>query len=60
MHTLGVRDGSTLICHFKPSRWVPSNILYLVALKGRIWLEAYEGHLRTGNRLDNFLPHMSG
>jgi len=24
-------------------------------LKARIWLEAYEGHLATGNPIDNYL-----
>lgn len=58
MHTLGLRDDCTKICHFKESLWIPNNTLYLVAMKGRIWLEAYEGHLRTGRALDSFLPHM--
>ena len=59
MHVLGTRDGGTKICHFRSSRWVPKNTLYLVALKGRIWLEAYEAHLRTGKPLDRFLRHMA-
>ena len=58
MHTLGVRDGGTLICHYHPARWVPENTLYKVLLKGRIWLEAYEGHLSTGNDIDFYLNHM--
>jgi len=59
MHTLGSIDGQTKICHFMPSRWTPSNTLYLVSIKGRIWLEAYECHLRTGRSLDVFLRHMT-
>ena len=59
LHVLGERDGGTKICHFQQSRWVPQNTLYLVALKGRIWLEAYEAHLRTRKPLDSFLRHMS-
>lgn len=59
MHVLGTRDGGTKICHFRHSRWVPENTLYLVALKGRIWLEAYEAHRRTGKPLDRFLRHMA-
>ncbi len=58
MHTLGIRDGGTLICHYHPSRWVPENTLYKVLLKGRIWLEAYEGHLSSGNDIDFYLKHM--
>jgi hypothetical protein len=58
MHTLGVRDSGTLICHYHPSRWVPENTLYKVLLKGRIWLEAYEGHLKSGNDIQHYLKHM--
>lgn len=58
MHTLDQRDGCTKICHFRPAFWAPQNTIYLVLLKGRIWLEAYEAHLRTGRPLDAFLPHM--
>lgn len=57
MHTLDERDGCTRICHIRPAFWVPQNTIYLVLLKGRIWLEAYEAHLRTGRPLDAFLPH---
>ncbi|HKD97781.1 MAG TPA: hypothetical protein VKB69_09280 [Micromonosporaceae bacterium] len=57
MHTLDQRDGCTRICHFRPVFWAPQNTIYLVLLKGRIWLEAYEAHLRTGRPLDAFLPH---
>lgn len=58
MHTLGLRDDHTKICHFREALWVPKNTLYLVAMKGRIWLEAYEGHLRTGRDIDTYLRHM--
>jgi hypothetical protein len=59
MHTWDAVDGHTKICHFNPRYWVPTNTVYLVAMKGRIWLEAYEAHLRTGRPLDDFLPHMA-
>lgn len=58
MHTLDQRDGCTRICHIRPAFWAPQNTIYLVLLKGRIWLEAYEAHLRTGRPVDAFLPHM--
>jgi len=58
MHTLAGVDGQTKICHFRPDRWVEANTLYLVAMKGRIWLEAYEAHLRSGRPMDAFLSHM--
>jgi hypothetical protein len=55
MHTLS-NDGSNVqICHFKPENWNPNQSLYKVILKARIWLEAYEGHLATGNPIDNYL-----
>jgi hypothetical protein len=56
MHILGERDGYMKICHYKD--WTPELTLYLVVLKGRIWLEALEGHKRTGQNLDYFLSHM--
>lgn len=59
MHTLEAIDGHTRICHYNPRYWVPTNTVYLVAMKGRIWLEAYESHRRTGRPLDDFLPHMA-
>lgn len=58
MHILGEIDGQTKICHSQPSQWLPENTLYRVALKGRIWLEAYDAHLRTGRPLHAFLRHM--
>jgi ubiquitin-protein ligase len=55
MHTLS-NDGSNVqICHFKSENWNPNQSLYKVILKARIWLEAYEGHLATGNPIDNYL-----
>ncbi|ASC71410.1 hypothetical protein XM38_023620 [Halomicronema hongdechloris C2206] len=58
MHTLDPRDGYVQICHYKD--WTDNLTVYLVVLKGRIWLEAYEAHKRTGQPLDHFLPHMLG
>ncbi|TAE94468.1 MAG: hypothetical protein EAZ78_28345 [Oscillatoriales cyanobacterium] len=55
-HTLSPRDGYVTICHYKD--WLPNLTVYLVVLKGRIWLEALEGHRRTGQPLDSFLAHM--
>ena len=56
-HTWGSRDGCTQICHYKPAEWTDDNTFYQVAMKGLIWLEAYEGHLRTGKSLSNYLQH---
>ncbi len=56
MHTLSPVDGFVQVCHYRG--WSPDLTLYRVFLKGRIWLEAYEGHLRTGNRIDDYLHHM--
>lgn len=55
-HTLSPRDGYVSICHYKD--WLPNLTLYLVVLKGRLWLEALEGHRRTGHPIDRFLSHM--
>lgn len=56
MHTLNPRDGYLKICHYRG--WLPNTTLYKVVLKGRIWLEALEGHKKTGQAMDEFLSHM--
>ena len=56
-HTWQSKDGCTQICHYKPAEWTDDNTLYQVTMKGLIWLEAYEAHLRTGNSLSNYLQH---
>ena len=57
-HTLPGIDGYTRICHFNDSLWTDNNTLYQVVMKGLIWLEAYEAHLRTGKSMDAFLAEM--
>lgn len=53
MHCLGIRDGKTYICH--GSVWRPETSLFHLYIKGKLWLEAYEGHLETGNDIDYYL-----
>ena len=57
-HVLSAHDGLTQICHFITSKWTSENTIYQVFMKGRIWLEAYEIHLRTGEYLEKYLAHM--
>ena len=57
-HTLGKTDGCYVLCHFRSKNWDANNTLYLVFLKGRLWLEAFENHLKTGYALDHYLKHM--
>ena len=57
-YTLGYRDGFLRICHDRQTRWTDRSWLYEVTMKGRLWLEAYEGHLRTGKHLNTFLRPM--
>jgi hypothetical protein len=57
-HTLGYRDSFLKICHYHPSRWTNRSTLYEVVMKGRYWLEAYEGFLKTGKCLSKFLGEM--
>lgn len=57
-HVLSAHDGLTQICHFIENRWTSENTIYQVLMKGRIWLEAYEIHLRTGEFLEKYLVHM--
>ena len=57
-HTRKRRDGFLRICHYRRARWDCDNYLYHVFLKGRLWLEAYEAHLRTSEPVDQFLRQM--
>lgn len=59
-HTVGKRDGLLKICHYHPSQWTNESSLHEVFMKGRIWLEAYEGHIRTGKTMNTFLGEMRG
>lgn len=57
-HTYGSQDGCTSICHFHPGLWKGDNTLFQIFMKGLIWLEAYEAHLRTGYNLSKYLADM--
>ena len=60
-HTLGLTvDGFTKLCHFSPDLWTQDNTLYQVLMKGIMWIEAYEGHLQTGNSMDTYLGEQPG
>ena len=54
-HTLEDMDGFHRICHFYPPDWTPDITLYQVFMKGRLWIEAYEAHLETGEDMDVYL-----
>lgn len=59
MHLLGPDDhGHPQICHYNGVFWHPKVSLSNVLMKGRLWLEAYEEHLRQGSPIDTYLPHM--
>lgn len=49
--------GNIQLCHYSDSAWHSNVSLYKVALKCLVWLNAYDGHLRTGKPLDYFLRH---
>lgn len=55
MHTLTGEAGFTKICHTWDANWNPNRTLFQVVMKARLWLEAYEGHKRTGNPMDHYL-----
>lgn len=55
MHTLTAKEEMTQICHTWDTNWNPNRSLFQVIMKARIWLEAYEGHKRTGNSMDHYL-----
>ncbi len=55
MHLLSPMGNMPQVCHFKSEHWHAQRTIYNVALKLRVWMEAYESHLRTGNNLDYFV-----
>jgi len=58
MHHLGCDPtGSLRLCLFSQLQHSPQNTLYKALLKARLWLEAYENHLRTGQPIDQLLAH---
>ncbi|XP_031566092.1 uncharacterized protein LOC116301208 [Actinia tenebrosa] len=57
-HTYGTKNGLVKICHFRPQKWTDEFTLYQVFMKGLLWLEAYESHLRTGKSLATYLREM--
>ena len=58
-HTLHDPSGLVSICHFVVNMWTNENTLYQVFMKGRLWIEGYEGHLTTGNNMDYYLRHQN-
>ena len=57
MHLLGSKDGYPKICTYKAEKWNSNVTFYKVLIKVRLWLEALEGHIRTGQQMDHFLQH---
>ena len=47
-------SGCVQICHTKTELWNSTMTCVAVLMKGIIWLEAYEAHLRTGRDLCEF------
>ena len=58
-HTLGKKDGYIKICHYIPEMWTGDITFYQVFMKGRLWIEAYEGHLNTGRKMKSYLRNQS-
>ena len=48
-------DGCVQICHFKPQQWDASRTCVAALMKGILWLEAYEMHLRNGKEIADIL-----
>lgn len=58
MHLLSPdAEGNIQLCHYSSGAWASNVTLYKVALKLLIWLNAYEGHLRTRKPIDYYLKH---
>lgn len=46
--------GKISICHINASQWDPSMTYAQVLLKGTLWINAYLGHLQTGNPISDY------
>jgi len=57
MHVLRPIDGLPVICHYPAWTWGPHRTVYQVVVKARLWLEAYQQHLRHGRPIDTWLGH---
>jgi hypothetical protein len=53
-HTLGGEGDFVKLCHYS-KEWTSNISLFYVILKAKIWIEAYEGHLATGNSIDHYV-----
>lgn len=57
MHLLTPIDTYPKICTYRATNWSPNRTFYNVLIKCRIWLEAFDGHINTGNPIDYYLKH---
>jgi hypothetical protein len=58
MHLLATDyEGNIQICHYSNKSWHENVTLYKVALKCLLWLNCYDGHLKTGKPIDHYLKH---
>jgi hypothetical protein len=57
MHLLVPREGYPKICTYRGTNWNSNVTFYKVLVKVRLWLEALDGHKRTGQPLDYYLKH---
>jgi hypothetical protein len=55
MHTLSGKDGCVQVCHYGLPDWHANVLLFKIVIKIRVWLEAYEHHLKTGEPLSKYL-----
>lgn len=55
MHLLTPKNDEVHMCLYKSDFWNPNNTLVQLILKAKIWLEAYEQHMRTGMDIDTFV-----
>jgi hypothetical protein len=57
MHLLSSVNGYPRICTYRTINWNANITFYKVLMKIRLWLEALDGHLKTGNNIDFYLKH---
>ena len=57
MHCYGYENGNTKLCLGWTATWNPETHLVFLYLRAKIWLECYDRHLATGQKIEDFLRH---
>lgn len=57
MHTYGPKNGWVQMCVCRDECWSSDDSIFKCLKKARVWIEAYDAHLRTGKNMDKIVGH---